>query len=314
MPPPVLFAGLDGRSLVLEAPLLQREGHVLDEVSSARALINGLPRSHARLVVLGPRLPDLSLPETIKRIRSSPLTRQVSILVLIPAGEAPSLDGEAARAGANAVLRRPLDRHRLDPWIAKLLAVPLRVEARVPVQGHVVGTPKTQSTGHFFGLTRNLSMNGMLLASPVRLTGTPDVDLELSLPGLPVAERLSALGRVVREAAEVSWPYLGYGIEFLYVPAESFEALLGLVAQEAAVPELLLPEDGHLGIHSTIRREVWVYEVLEPVLKSRVWQVEIRRGSREDWRPGTAGPFYVVEGESEDDALRHALDFIRMHG
>lgn len=311
MPPPVLFAGLDGRSLVLEAPLLKREGHVLEEAASARALINDLAKSRARLVVLGPRLPDLSLPETIRRIRASPLTRHVSILALIPTGEAPSLDGEAAQAGANAVLRRPFDKNRLDPWIAKLLAVPRRVDARVPVQGHVVGTPKTQVTGHFFGLTRNLSVNGMLLASPVRLAGAPDVDLEMSLP---TAGRLSALGRVVREAAEVSWPYLGYGIEFLYVPSESFETLLGLMAQEVALREVAPSADGRLGIHSTIRRETWVYEILEPVVKSQVWQVEIRRGGREAWRPGVAGPFYVVEGESEDEALRHALDFVRMHG
>jgi CheY-like chemotaxis protein len=299
MPPPVLFAGLDGRSLVLEAPILKREGHVLEEAGSARVLINGLAKSRAKLVVLGPRLPDLSLPETIRRIRASPLTKHISILALIPAGEAPSLDGESARAGANAVLRRPLGKNRLDPWIAKLLVVPRRVEARVPVQGHVVGTPKTLTAGHFFGLTRNLSVNGMLLASPVRLGGAPDVDLELSLPSA---------------AAEVSWPYLGYGIEFLYVPSESFDALLGLVAQEVAEREAAASADGRHGIHSTIRREAWVYEILEPIAKSQVWQVEIRRGGREGWRPGVAGPFYVVEGESEDEALRHALDFVRIHG
>ena len=34
-----------------------------------------------------------------------------------------------------------------------------------------------------------------------------------------------------------------------------------------------------------------------------------------NWAEATgAGPFYVVEGESEDEALRHALDFVRMHG
>jgi CheY-like chemotaxis protein len=272
-------------------------------------LINGLAKSRAKLVVLGPRLPDLSLPETIRRIRASPLTKHISILALIPAGEAPSLDGESARAGANAVLRRPLGKNRLDPWIAKLLVVPRRVEARVPVQGHVVGTPKTLTAGHFFGLTRNLSVNGGC-CEPCG-GGAPDVDLELSLPS---AGRLSALGRVVREAAEVSWPYLGYGIEFLYVPSESFDALLGLVAQEVAEREAAASADGRHGIHSTIRREAWVYEILEPIAKSQVWQVEIRRGGREGWRPGVAGPFYVVEGESEDEALRHALDFVRIHG
>ena len=311
MPPPVLFSGLDGRSLVLEAPILNREGHVLEEAPTARGLVNALAKSRARLVVLGTRIPDLSLPETIRRIRASPLTRHVSILAVIPAGEAASLDQEAARAGANTVLRRPLDTGRLDPWVAKLLAVPRRVEARIPVQGQVVGTPKALATGHFFGLTRNLSVNGMLLACPVRLSGASDVDLELSLP---TAGRLSALGRVVRESREVSWPYIGYGIEFLYVPTQSFDALLGLVAQEVTAREADPPPDTRMGIHSTIRRESWVYEILDPVAKSQVWQVEIRRGGREGWRPGVAGPFYVVEGNNQEEALRHALDFVRLKG
>ena len=117
------------------------------------------------------------------------------------------------------MLRRPLDRARLETWLAKLLIVPRRVDARIPVQGHVVGTPRSTEAVHFFGLTRNLSVNGMLLASPVPLPATPDLDLEFNIPG--VIARLQALGRVVREAGEVEWPYLGYGVEFLFVPPDS---------------------------------------------------------------------------------------------
>jgi CheY-like chemotaxis protein len=311
MRPPVLVAGLDGRGLLLEATVLKRDGHVVEESASGRGVVAALLDRGGRLVVLGPRLTDLSLPETIRRIRSDPATRNVSVLALVPAGEPAALDGEAIRAGANAVLRRPLEQARLDTWIAKLLTVPRRVQARVPVLGQVVGTPRSAGAGHFVGLSRNISVNGMLLASPVRLAEAPDVELELSLPE---TAPLKALGRVVREAPEVGWPYVGYGIEFLFVTPESQEAIVALVTREAAPSAPAPPDEDNHQIRVTVRREQWIYEILEPIAVGTAWQAEIRRAARESWRPGTGGPFYVVEGASPDDALAMARDFVQRHG
>jgi len=307
MPPPVLVSGLDGRSLLLETPVLRRTGHVVDEKPSARALLAALPESGARLVVLGSRLSDLPVPDTIYRIRSSAATRDVSILVLIPMADPSELDHMALAAGANAVMRRPLDQGRLDSWIAKLLSVPRRIAARIAVQGQVVGTPKIAPSGHFFGLSRNLSINGMLLASPTRLVERPEVELEFNLPG--TGGFLRALGRIVRDAPEVTWPYLGYGVEFIFVPPDSLESITRLVTGR----ELLAPRDAP-AIHSTVRRDIWVYEILDPIPHPEGWQSEIRRSPRDDWRPGRGGPFYVVEGRSREETLAHARAFILRHG
>lgn len=309
MAPPILVAGLDGRSLLLEAPLLGREGHDVEERASGRDLLEAVAAGGSgRLVVLGPKLSDLGLPEAVRRLRASPLTRHVSVLVLVPASEPESLDVAMIEAGANAVLRRPLEGQRLESWLAKLLAVPRRVEARVPVQGQVVGTPRDQSLGHFYGLTRNLSVNGMLLASPVRLSDRPDVELEFGLP--EESTLLRALGRVVREAGDVAWPYLGYGVEFLFIPGESVDRISALVDRTQRQPARPAAPD----IHSTIRREFWVYEILEPAQEPEGWHAEIRRASREGWRPGGAGPFYVVLGSSREDALAQARGFVLRHG
>ena len=281
MPSHLLVAGLDARSLLLEAPLLRRERHVVEERASARDVLEDIPRTGTRLVVFGPRLSDLDLETAIRRIRSGAATRGVSILVLLPADEPEGAELAAIEAGANAALRRPLDRARLETWLAKLLVVPRRVDARIPVQGHVVGTPRSSESVHFFGLTRNLSVNGMLLASPVPLPFSPDLDLEFNIPG--VIARLQALGRVVREAGEVEWPYLGYGVEFLFVPPDSQEALSMLVSGRLPLPPPPAA-DSSLGIHSTIRREDWVYEILEPVQHDASWQAEIRRAFQSPWR------------------------------
>ena len=99
----VLVAGLDGRSLALEAPVLQREHHTILEVAAGRPLVEETVRHGARLLVLGPRLPDLRLAEAIQRLLASALARHVSILVLLPAGEPAETEAEAVAAVANAV-------------------------------------------------------------------------------------------------------------------------------------------------------------------------------------------------------------------
>lgn len=307
MGPPLLVSGLDVRSLLLEAPLLRRDRHAIEERASGRELVESIALLSPRLVVLGPRLPDLSLDALVRRIRSSPTTRQVSVLVLLPRAEGQEAEASLARAGANAVLRRPLDPARLEGWIAKLMAVPRRIQARLPVEAEVVGTPQGSAGGHFFGQTRNVSVAGMLLASPVRLSDAPELELEFELPGSP--GRLRALGRVVREAPEVGWPYLGYGVEFFFLPPETQDAVAEAVARVSeGVPA------GEPPIHSTLRREGWVYEIREPRRRGEGWQAEIRRAAQETWRPGEAGPFYVVDGASREQTLDRAREFVRLRG
>jgi hypothetical protein len=236
----------------------------------------------------------------------------VSVLALIRAGEPDGLDGETLDAGANAVLRRPLDTMHLEAWLAKLLSVPRRVDARIPVQGQVVGTPRDSVGGHFSGLSRNLSVNGMLLASPVRLAGS-DLDIEFHLP--EGGRRVRAIGRVIREAREVGWPYIGYGVEFVFLPPDSLESLVSLVARHLPVPSAAPPEPGFPGprIVATVRHSSWIYEIVEPVPYPAGYLVEIRRGPREGWRPGAAGPYFVVEGVSEESALKAAREFVARH-
>jgi CheY-like chemotaxis protein len=312
MPPPILVAGLDARSLLLEVPLLVREGHTVEARRTARALVLDIVRTGARLVALGPDIPDLTVGETVRRIRASALTRAVSVLVLLPASTSAETEEEARDAGANAVLRRPLDPVVVEGWAAKLLAVTHRIDARVPVQAQVVGSSRSPSSAHFLGVTRNVSANGMLLASPVRLDAGLDLDLEFVVPGIPA--RLRGLGRVVREASEVAWPYVGYGVEFLFMPPESRAALVLVVS--GLGPSLVParePDASH-GIHSTLRRDDWVYEIRRPVRHQASWQAEIRRAPRGDWRPGVAGPFFVVEGTSPESAVREARAFVSKQG
>jgi hypothetical protein len=306
----ILAAGIDVRELRLEVPFLQRDPELVQQVSLASDLFDTLARGPARLVVLGTRLPDMELEDTIRGVREGPASGRVSILAVIPVQEPPGVEGVVLRAGANAVLRRPLDHFVLESWLSKLLAVPSRVQARIPVHVQVVGTPHRSPNGHFYGLTRNLSVHGMLLASPVKID-SEDLDLEIDLP--EPEGRVRVLGRVVREAPDVGWPYIGYGIEFLFLPETARRAIERMVQRESP-PDPARPLWGPDAIHSTVRRGEWIYELTDPLRHEGGFLVEIRRAAREDWRPGSASPFYVVQGATATAALDRARRFVGEHG
>ncbi len=302
MLPSVVVAGVDPRGLLLEAPLLQRECSEVRAGSSLPGLLDAIVACRPKLVVLGTGVPDLAVPEAVRRIRGLSSTREVSILVLLPRQEAPSLDRTCRDAGANLVLRRPVDRYVLEAGVSRLLHVARRLDTRIKVEAQVVATARGEAPSHFCGTARNLSQNGLLLASPVGLSLGEDLDLELELPG---ARRLAALGRVVRQAPEIAWPFQGFGVEFLFLSPRATLALQALVASGLRAD---LTSDRVIA--STVRRGVWVYEIWEPARGEGGWQVEIRRASRDNWRPGESGPFYVVDGASREAALSEARHFV----
>jgi hypothetical protein len=306
----ILATGLDGRELRLEVRFLQRDPELVTEVASVRDLFDAVGRDGSTLVVLGPHLGELSAEQAVSRIRGGPAGQRTSILVVIPTSDPVGTEGLVLGAGANAALRRPLGRFVLESWVARLLDVPRRVQARVPVHVQVVGSRKSAPGEHFYGLTRNLSVHGMLLASPVRVEAE-DLDLEIDLP--EPEGRVRVLGRIVREAPEVGWPYVGYGIEFFFLPEAGQRAIDRMVRREAP-PEPARSLWAPGAIHSTLRRDEWIYELTEPARTESGFLVEIRRAAREGWRPGRASPFYVVQADTAPDALDAAREFVRRHG
>jgi CheY-like chemotaxis protein len=306
----VFAAGLDARELRLEVPFLQREPGLLFQAATGSELLQAVERVLPDLVVVGTRLVDEAAPQLVQHLRTTPACSALSVLAVVRVDDPPGMEGLLLAAGANAALRRPLDRFVLESWIGKLVDVPRRVRVRIPVHVQVVGSRASAPGEHFYALSRNLSLHGMLLASPVRVE-VEDLDLEMDLP--EPEGRLRSLGRVVREAPEVGWPYLGYGIEFLYLPDTGRRAIARMVRRAVS-------EDTGRGlwapgaIHSTLRRETWVYELTEPARTEKGFLVEIRRAARDDWRPGQAVPFSVVRGDGALAALEAARAFVRRHG
>lgn len=136
----------------------------------------------------------------IGALRREPLTRERSIGVLTR-GSGP-LDYEWVGAGANAVFRFPADAG-WDDRFAKLVSVPARQHARVPVRL----TVRARSGVECEAL--NLSPGGMLLRSPEALRLGEEIAFDMNLSETNVVK---GRGQVAREAAPGE-----YGIEFVHM-------------------------------------------------------------------------------------------------
>lgn len=307
----IVAAGVSVAELRLAVRFLQREPGLAREAANALELKDALNDPTITLAVLGPGASgDWPPEELVAAIRASAAGGRVSILSIVRVEDPIGIEGLLLTAGANAVLRRPLDRFVLESWMGKLLDVPRRVIARIPVHVQVVGNRRSAPGEHFYGLSRNLSVHGMLLASPVRIEAE-DLDLELDLA--EPEGRVRLLGRIAREAPEVGWPYFGYGIEFLFLPEAGQRAISRMVRRDApseARPSLWAPG----AIHSTMRRDEWIYEITEPARTESGFLVEIRRASQADWRPGRSSPYSVVRADDPKAAIEAARAFVRQNG
>src|SRR5438045_1413461 len=125
---PAFVLGIDPARLRPVLPLLGPDVCFLQGRTAGHNLLEQLDHQHGGIVVLGPSIPDLTLAETIKRIREKPETRRVSVLAL-------SSREAAELPGANVVLPANADVAELAAWISKLSSVPPRVAIHARVSG-----------------------------------------------------------------------------------------------------------------------------------------------------------------------------------
>lgn len=158
---------------------------------------------------------DRDLPEAlpiIKAFRADAATRGISIAVVARDDFDPT-ELELLQSGANAILRLPAGRE-WDERFMKLIDVPVRREVRFDVQLHVQcgfqGEP-------LHGSAVNLSVSGMLLATPAKLAMGDDVEVDFVLPS---GDGVHVVGRVVRLASPGK-----YGVQFDHVDVEAPERI-----------------------------------------------------------------------------------------
>jgi DNA-binding response OmpR family regulator len=146
----------------------------------------------------------------VLKLRGSPETRRVSIVALARSDFGP-IEVALLDAGVNAVLRLPATAE-WDERLARLIAVPVRREVRLPIALELeaslgVGVHSTVA------LALNMSVSGMLIETDRELTIGDDVDLRFRLPH--GEGDIAGCARVVRHAGPRR-----YGIEFYGLEAD----------------------------------------------------------------------------------------------
>jgi CheY-like chemotaxis protein len=196
---------------VTPKPLLPEEieGTVLSRQGVERYSAQGLEEAQMMALAAPPELVliDRDLPraeELILRLRAEDLTRDVSLAVFAR-GEFEPSEVALLEAGANALLRLPVD-PEWDQRLIRLMSVPLRRDARIPV--HLRLSDPLRGSAAAIGLALNLSLHGMLIQaqSPIGLNERLGFAFRLRQED---REKISGQGRVVRQAAA-----LQYGVEF----------------------------------------------------------------------------------------------------
>jgi CheY-like chemotaxis protein len=177
------------------------ERHVATRLEDARTMAVA---AKPDIIVVDRDLPRAD--KLIAGLREDPSTRRLSIAI-VARGDLDPAEVALLEAGANAILRLPPGPD-WDERIVRLLGVPARREARLPVE-FGVDTLGTGVGERLPAQAVNLSRSGILIETAAELGVGDELELEFSLEG----EALLARGRVVRRGA----PNL-FGVQFAPLP------------------------------------------------------------------------------------------------
>jgi len=171
---------------------------------------------------------DRDLPQAVRlvtQIRGDAKARHASLVIIARADFEP-VEVELIEAGANAILRLPASAE-WDDRLARLIAVPVRREVRLPVRFELEASagPGVQAAA---ATALNLSVNGILIETDFDLHLGDDLDLRFNLP--ESSEAVSGCGHVVRHAGRHR-----YGVEFYGLEADGPE-LVRIYVERSELP------------------------------------------------------------------------------
>lgn len=205
--PAILVIGDARHAPALEGSPLARRGVDVAYEASIDLARRTLAAEGAGLVVLDPHLAGSDLDAAVATLREA--SPGIPVLLLATPGEQSRL----APGTADGFLSRPITVARLVDAARRHLAWSERDEGRVGVSlavefrsGSIEGN----------GFTRDLSPEGMFLATRDPLEAGSRIDVAFTLP-VPGAPRLTARGEVVR--VEVETAPFGAGIRFTSIGA-----------------------------------------------------------------------------------------------
>ena len=145
--------------------IFKRSGITFFPAWSSEEILNLHGVKRADLIIIDAVLPLMGGAKLCSRIRSDAELKYVSIIVI--GDETESSLSQCRDAGANVVIRRPLEPGMLLWQVSEQLVVPHRKDMRVLLRASIKGM---EGNTPFFARSQNISLSGMLLETDRVLT------------------------------------------------------------------------------------------------------------------------------------------------
>ena len=199
--------------------LFRRGGISVVPASRAEDVLTLHRDQQADLLIIDHHMPVMGGAKLCAAIRADAVLRDVSIILLGERAGPSAAEGQ--QAGANAILVKPLDLGELFSKVSHLLMVQDRADIRVPLR---MSVSAKGATATFVGVSRDISVSGMLLESGRVLQKGERLRCSFTLQ----ARTVEVEGVVVR-AEKTPTDAIRYGVQFLSLDAKTFVLLEHLV-------------------------------------------------------------------------------------
>lgn len=191
--------------------LFGRGGIAVSSAGTAEDIIALHRANKADLIITDFELPVMDGAQLCSFIRQDPALRDVSLIVACE-GDGPFQE-RCLKSGANTVVTKPVDPFELFTHVAELLVIPQRQDMRAVLHVSAAGR---EETSPFPGMSRNISISGMLLEADRKLQKGERLACSIDISGRGIAIECE----VVRvEKSSISG--YRYGVRFLNLDAKS---------------------------------------------------------------------------------------------
>jgi CheY-like chemotaxis protein len=196
--------------------LLNRAGFQIATATSADEALQVYREQPVDLIISLLEMPEMGGDALCKLIRLDEELKNVPFMMVCYDTEA-ELD-RATQCGANAVVIKPVRPEMLLEQVGIFLSIPIRRDFRAPFNARVHGMRGTLS---FSGVTRNISVSGVLCETEMRLNHD---DLITNLFLTIESHRIIADGKVIWSETGPDGMY-HYGVKFTMIPPECREKI-----------------------------------------------------------------------------------------
>ena len=174
-------------------------------------------RAHrVKLIIAMLDMPVISGDMLCSLIRQDPVLKKVSILLICQ--PTPSQIERASTCGANAWICKPVQPGLLLQEVAKLIAIPTRIDHRANVHGIV-------RCKWFSGISQNISVSGILCETNVEI----DPDELITSMSVSISSREIVTDAKVIRSVKLPNGLYNYGVQFIGLSPEHRKEIEALV-------------------------------------------------------------------------------------